>query len=426
MKIKVKKIKAKSSCSSNDWQKTCSAKVSIMNKFRLIIGFLLASLLASLMARQAYSHVVLETIDSTPCYVSGSCLQVPVVLKSGAVIEVAYEVQIVHGAPLEIQFIQGSNITVLKGNIPELSGSGSALVKLPSIECNSCSLRVTGELYSSTASIVLTESGFLNFDPNDVTAPNGVTQVGSAQNDKRIELSWLNPETDFYRTIIVRSTAILQGAPVSGTEYVVGDIIGNGEIIFIGANEELTVRDLLPNTQYFFAVYAIDQNLNISNSTLYSAMTTNIGNTAPYVYLQSLQGANLSTAIKTSSGPVIIQATISDDDALDTFTLDWSNSDNRLIDDDAAEDVFTFNPFSLAAGNYKVELTVRDNGNPEFATTSTLNLTVSESAAMPNPTPMPSTSSGGGGGSNDWKNLFALAAILVIYLRIRKAKGFTS
>merc|ERR1711991_605262 len=46
--------------------------------------------------------------------------------------------------------------------------------------------------------------------------------------------------------------------PVDGTEYLRGDIVGDGQVAYVGSGNSFTPRGIIANTDYFFKVYAFN------------------------------------------------------------------------------------------------------------------------------------------------------------------------
>jgi hypothetical protein len=122
---------------------------------------------------------------------------------------------------------------------------------------------------------------------------------------------------------------------------------------------------MTPGQTYFFAVTA--QNTRLRYAPL---VTTQINipvvaeNTPPQVSLARLQNNTLVSTVSTDGSPVIVRSRVTDPDANDIHVFDWSLSDNRLVDMDAQQDTFTFDPAELQAGSYRIVLTVTDSGQP--------------------------------------------------------------
>lgn len=102
--------------------------------------------------------------------------------------------------------------------------------------------------------------------------------------------------TDGY--IVLRKTgSAITGAPVDGTVYQRGDIIGDGQVVFVGDYTDFTPNNIVANTSYYFAVYPYN------GTGVYTNYKTNsplIGNTTtpttmqPGTYYNGISTANTS------------------------------------------------------------------------------------------------------------------------------------
>jgi len=89
-------------------------------------------------------------------------------------------------------------------------------------------------------------------------------------------------------------------------------------------------------------------------------MTINEGNVAPDVSLEADQGSGATRLIEQAGGNVVVTATVTDPNATDTHTYDWSATDNALVDTDGLDNTFTFDP--TTEGAFVLSVTVTDNG----------------------------------------------------------------
>ncbi|MGB1019439.1 MAG: endonuclease [Chitinophagales bacterium] len=86
--------------------------------------------------------------------------------------------------------------------------------------------------------------------------------------------------------LILRSKSPASALPVDGTEYVIGDRIGNAKVLAIGSNSFYTFREAIANTEYHFTIFAFNQtgsNTNfLSTNPLTGSMTTSGTNIENY------------------------------------------------------------------------------------------------------------------------------------------------
>ncbi|MCK0152934.1 putative Ig domain-containing protein [Alcanivorax sp. S6407] len=102
------------------------------------------------------------------------------------------------------------------------------------------------------------------------------------------------------------------------------------------------------------------------------------GNVAPELVLTAEQNGLNTRLVGIGEGPVIIRSDIVDANAADSHALDWSASDNVLVDLDASAETFTFDPYGLNPGVYTVRLAVNDGTD-----TSTASLTLNVLTVLP-------------------------------------------
>lgn len=111
-------------------------------------------------------------------------------------------------------------------------------------------------------------------------APSNLTFPVNKTFRTSVQFSSVN-DIDYYGGyLVLRSVgAAVSGAPVNGTEYRVGESIGNAKVAYVGklggANPSFFPRYNEANTQYHYAVYAYNGTGNVTNYTS-SALTGNM------------------------------------------------------------------------------------------------------------------------------------------------------
>lgn len=240
-------------------------------------------MLLSLLPMSANAHVNWSLIDSVDCDPTG-CSNV-VLLKPTSTINVIYDVRIVHSSPIRIEFSasgdHNADNLVLKSDLPEISGLNTTTIILPDIECDICTLRVWGAGYSGTAQVILSSADAPTPDPNDITAPSDISNLTSAVSNQQVTLEWGNPSDDFYNVVVIQASETIDATPQMGTNYQPNDLIGNAEVIYVGNNEQMMISDLMPESEYFFKVYALDINLNYAEGVSHTATTSRADDTTP-------------------------------------------------------------------------------------------------------------------------------------------------
>ena len=80
--------------------------------------------------------------------------------------------------------------------------------------------------------------------------------------------------------------------------------------------------------------------------------------------------------LSADGGPVVIRAYVDDPNSGDTHTFRWAANDAGLTDSDATADTFTFDPATVAAGVYRLQVHVTDSGTPAATATASVRLRV--------------------------------------------------
>ena len=348
-----------------------------------------------------------------------------VVLQSGSTVNVQFEETINHPGYFRIAFSSASDSgfdeNILIPNIPEIPASQfyTQSITLPDIECNDCTLQLIQVMtdrtpptnYYSCADIQLTTTGALPPPVNDTTAPLDVGDFSANSGDTRVTLNWTNPSLDFSSVLILQDTNTITGSPTMTTRYNLNDTIDGASVVYLGNDETLIANSLTNGNQYHFKIFTFDASLNYSagveaNSTL----PANPENIQPVVTLTAEQSQTETTRVINNAGNVILQAIVIDDNPSDTHQLDWTMTDNRLIDIDKEDSNFTFNPAELEPGVYVIEVQARDNGVPTKSGSAALSIEV---FATTNTSPATDSS-----GSLNIASL--LLILLIVSMRLRK------
>lgn len=83
-------------------------------------------------------------------------------------------------------------------------------------------------------------------------------------------------------------------------------------------------------------------------------------NVAPVATLAASQNGRPTRTVIADQGPVTVTAIVDDVNPADSLSNDWTGTDAELVDSDASDNTFTFDPALLAAGTYTVALAVSD------------------------------------------------------------------
>lgn len=93
-------------------------------------------------------------------------------------------------------------------------------------------------------------------------------------------------------------------------------------------------------------------------------------NLPPLPELAIEQAERLVTTVTQDGGPVTVFASPADPDSADSHSFQWSASDNALVPQQGyAQPTFTFDPFAVAEGVYRLGVEILDNGTPGLSAT---------------------------------------------------------
>lgn len=84
------------------------------------------------------------------------------------------------------------------------------------------------------------------------------------------------PGTNATKYIVLwKNGSALTGAPVDGTSYLRGDVVGDARVAYVGTGTGFTPRGIIANQNYYFAVYAFNGQGGFENYLLTSPATGN-------------------------------------------------------------------------------------------------------------------------------------------------------
>jgi len=107
-------------------------------------------------------------------------------------------------------------------------------------------------------------------------------------------------------------------------------------------------------------------------------ITISEDNLPPEASLTVSQNNEINLQVVADGGLVGVSSEVTDPNSGDTHSYDWSQSDDRLVDQSGIENQFIFDPSNLELGGYRVELIVTDSGTPELSDTVTVNIQLVE------------------------------------------------
>jgi hypothetical protein len=109
--------------------------------------------------------------------------------------------------------------------------------------------------------------------------------------------------------LIVRSTGTLTGLPVDGTNYIVGNSLGNGTVIQVGSSTTISQSFLSPNTSYQYTIFPFSSvscsggaKYNTINPLTATLITCPLPPTSPSRSMFTSQGATITWVPATGMG----------------------------------------------------------------------------------------------------------------------------
>lgn len=209
-----------------------------------------------------------------------------------------------------------------------------------------------------------------NLLPNQVAIEGGVVTIGVR----------LNGEAPTY--------PVTFDYTVSGTAGSADhDAVDGSLSIASGTDGELVVNladdGVVEGSETLVITLSNPQNAALGNKTRHTVVI-NEGNMAPAVALTVAQATRSGPLVTADGGTVTVTAVVSDLNAGDTFTYDWSQSSSFLMaingTGGSGSNTFEFDPTGLSAGVYPVIVSVTDSGSPAATKSTRLVLNLKASA----------------------------------------------
>ncbi len=362
-----------------------------MRLLTLIAPFLLGLTLSTYShahARWALDGLIKPRNDATGLK-TGPCGGVarttkPTVLEAGARISVKIESVIYHKGVFNINFSAANdqNFQPLLSNIADSPSQTfqTHTLTLPSTPCNACTLQLIQTMPDQGPNSLYYSCADIQIVPpiQDNQPPAAVSELSAQLVNQHVELHWTNPVLDFKESLVLQANTPITALPSQGLNYQVGDAIGNAKVVARSANPQFTTNAFTPGQTLYFAVIAFDAAYNYAASTYTQALMVPPPNLAPRIELVTEQASQMTRFINTQGGEVLIQAKITDDNPQDTHTLHWSASTPALLPPNTQDRILRFDPAQLTPGDYHLQVTVTDSGNPAMQSTAHITLTLEE------------------------------------------------
>lgn len=309
-------------------------------------------------------------------------------LVAGSKVQVKFESVIYHSGVFKIYFspANDANFVLLADNIKDYANQQfqTYSLSLPNQPCDACTLQLIQTMPDSGNSLYYSCADIRLIKPttSDTTPPAPITNLTLQADTQSMRLSWQNPAQDYAQTMVVQSTAPLSEYPQAGVEYPLTNRLGNGTVVLQAAQTHFQTGQLQQDQIYYFTLFSLDASRNYSQLAEISGQLAKL-NHPPTVTLLLEQAGQIKQTISTSAGIVTLQAKITDSDAADQHTVDWTGTDYRLMDLNTNDSAFTLNPSTLKAGRYSVVVQVTDSGSPGLKAQAQMELIVEEPPSTP-------------------------------------------
>ncbi len=257
---------------------------------------------------------------------------------------------------------------------------GSVAVTIQGSEYLLSGKHIINWVAQDAAGNVSVASQIINIRPQVLVTQSQITAEG---NSISVDV-FLSGEAPVYPVTI--NFAINGSADID--DYLIDDIaseITNSISIEQGLKGALTLQiiedGLTESDETLIVTFSQPSNAVMGLNSQHSIIITE-SNVAPKVTIRAEQNGNPVTTVTRVDGPVTLSLVVEDANRDDQHSIDWSNSDNLLIDTDSIESSLTFEPVDLAVGIYQATALVNDNGIPIASVSTTFNLKVIETAPI--------------------------------------------
>lgn len=234
--------------------------------------------------------------------------------------------------------------------------------------------RTADDASGNTATVVQTVDvrPLANLLPNQVAVEGGVVTIG-------VRLNGVAPAYPVTFDYTISGTA-------GSADH---DAVDGSLSIASGTDGELVVNladdGVVEGSETLVITLSNPQNAALGNKTSHTVVI-NEGNMAPAVTLTVAQATRSGPLVTADGGTVTVTAVVSDLNAGDTFTYDWSQSSSFLMaingTGGSGSNTFEFDPAGLDAGVYPVIVSVTDSGSPAATKSTRLVLNLKASAPV--------------------------------------------
>lgn len=199
---------------------------------------------------------------------------------SGETITVSWVETINHGGSYVFDFASASDTGFENNPIKTIADTQndnatphyySDTIQLNFAPCEACTLRMrqdmenAGNYYLSCADIVIVSG-------NDTVPPEQVSSASISLLSNGVQISWANP-TDAKSIVVLRDTSAITTGLNDRTYYVVGDKVGNSEVVYNGPDTTYNDYTVAPSTDYTYMIVAYDSDYNYNSGVLQTITT---------------------------------------------------------------------------------------------------------------------------------------------------------
>ena len=293
--------------------------------------------------------------------------------------------------------ITGGTAGALDGNLPANKVS-AANISLPGLSLNNNSyilLKWDDPDHASSDHGLAIDDVTINWTVNSVCTPPSISPSGfSASNItlNSMNVNWSGNGNGDNVLVVAKQGSAVNADPVNGTSYSANSIFGSGDqlgtgnyVIYKGAGSTVNLTGLLPNNNYYFAIYAFNSATNCYYLTKLTGNATTLAN-VPELQLQYPIGTDVACGASMSYPNTTIGQTNSLSfriKNIGTANLNLTSLPLSITGLNPTDYTITVQPTSPILANGFVDVTVQFN--PITAGAKTASISISNNDSDENP-----------------------------------------